>query len=307
MMASTKRCTRLAALALGLLVVCPIFAKAQAPSTPNASPATPASATPEQAALLKKTETFLRNLFGWGSDFKVDLGPLTDSASADFYTVPIHITINGQSDNGTVFVSKDGKTFVRGEMFSMTKDPFEDTRAKIHVEDSPSKGPADAKVTIVEFSDFECPHCRVLYSNLKELEAEFPQVRVVFKSFPLAQIHPWAETAAIGARCAYNQKPTAFWPVHDLIFDNQDILSAENIWDKLVSYAAQSGLDADVFKQCLASQEAKQSVAADHAQGEILNITSTPTVFVNGRTVVGGDKPTLEQLIRFEQQAHPER
>ena len=91
-------------------------------------------------------------------------------------------------------------------------------------------------MTIYEFSDFECPHCRAMNEILKQVEAENPKIRIVFKNFPLTQIHPWAETAAIGAHCASIQKPEAFWTIHDLIFDNQDVISAENVWDKLVSF-----------------------------------------------------------------------
>jgi protein-disulfide isomerase len=276
----------------------PAIAHAQAGTSATATESAQ-TAPPQQAELLKKTEAFLRNLFAWGADFKVELGPLGESASPDFYTVPIRITVNGQSDNGTVFVSKDGKTFLRGEMYSMSKDPFAETRAKLHLEGSPSKGPSDAKVTIVEFSDFQCPHCRVLHSTLQAIETEYPQVRIVFKNFPLTQIHPWAETAAIGAHCAYQQKPASFWQLQDLIFENQDLISSENAWDKLIGFSSELGLDPEAMKTCMSSPEAKQAIASDHAEGEALSLTSTPTVFVNGRTLVGGDKSTLEQFIQF--------
>ena len=283
-----------AVLVMAVGLAAPVFAQ-----SPAQGATTKSSASPDQAALLKNTENFVRNLFAWGPDFKVELGPLSPSASPDFYTVPVRVTVNGQSDAGTFFVSKDGKTFLRGELFETTKDPFAENRAKLTPEGSPSKGPADATVTIYEFSDFQCPHCRALHELLKQVEAENPKIRVVFKNFPLVQIHPWAETAAIGAHCAYIQKPDAFWTVHDLIFDNQDVISAENVWDKLVAFAAQANLDAASFKTCLASPDAKQAVAADHQLGDSLNVTSTPTLYINGRPLIGGDKPTLQQYISF--------
>lgn len=299
MTAGATQKTILALIALASTLGLPAVIRAQATSGPPAAAAAQIPA-PQPAELLKKAETFIRNLFAWGPDFKVELGPLGESASPDFYLVPIHITVNGQSDNGTVFVSKDGKTFLRGEMYSMSKDPFAENRSMLHLDGSPSIGPSDAKVTIVEFSDFQCPHCRILHSTLQSIETEYPQVRIVFKNFPLSQIHPWAETAALGARCAFEQKPASFWTVQDLIFDNQDVISAENVWDKLVGFAAQSGLDGDGLKTCMTSQEAKDAIAKDHAEGESLSITSTPTIFINGRTLVGGDKPTIEQYLRFE-------
>lgn len=270
----------------------------------QSSPFSASAPSPEQAALLKSTESFLRNLFAWGSDAKVDLGPLQPSASPDFYTLPVRVTVNGQTDVGSVYVSKDGKIVLRGDMYSTSADPFAEDRAKIHLDDNPSRGPADAKVVAVEYSDFECPHCRELYENLKTIEPAYPQVRFIFKDYPLIQIHPWAETAAIGARCAYIQSPSAFWKVHDAIFDNQDVISPENVWEKLVGFATDAGLDPAAFKSCLTSDEAKSAVEANRAEGDALGVQSTPTVFVNGRPDVGGDKNLLEDFIKFELAAH---
>jgi protein-disulfide isomerase len=264
--------------------------------------AAPASvvASPEQARLLKSTEAFVRHFFGWGADVKVTLGPLGASASADYYTVPVQVILGGQTQTGEFFVSKDGKTLLRGEMYDMSVDPFADNRAKIHIDGNPSKGPANARVTLVEFADFECPHCRELYEELKAVEARYPQVRVVYKDYPLTTIHPWAQTAALGGRCAFEQSPAAFWKVHDMIFDNQDILSAENVWDKLVDFATRASLNADSFKACLSSADAAKAVEANRAEAIALNVTSTPTVYINGRPLVGGDVETLDRIIDFE-------
>lgn len=264
----------------------------------SATPATPPSA--ENTQILKNTESFIRELFAWGPDFKLKIGPLSPSPSQYFYTVPIEVTVNGQTDKGTVFVSKDGKTFLRGEMFNTAANPYADNIAKLHTEGNPSVGPTDAKVTVVIFSDFQCPHCRELSNTLATVIPEYPQVHFVFKDFPLTQIHPWAEAAAIGAHCAYMQSPKAFAPVDAQIFAEQDLLSAENIWEKLISYATQAGLDPDAFKTCMSSPEAKAAVDASHREGEALNVTSTPTLFVNGHPLIGGDKATLEQYIKYE-------
>ena len=264
----------------------------------SATPATSPSAQDPQ--ILKNTESFIRQLFAWGPDFKLKIGPLGPSPSQYFYTVPIEVTVNGQTDKGTVFISKDGKTFLRGEMFDTAANPYAENLSKLRTEGNPSVGPADARVTVVIFSDFQCPHCRELSNTLATVIPEYPQVRFVFKDFPLTQIHPWAETAAIGAHCAYVQSPKAFARVDAQIFAEQDLLSAENIWEKLVSYATQAGLDPDAFKSCMSSPEAKATVDASHKEGVALSITSTPTLFVNGHPLIGGDKPTLEQYIKYE-------
>jgi len=271
---------------------------AATPAAGATRPATPAS--PEQAKLLKSTEAFVRVLFGWGPDVKVELGPLAPSAAPDYYTVPVSVTLNGQKESGQVYVSKDGKDLLRGEIFDMSTDPFAANRAKIHAEGSPTKGPTDAAVTLVEFSDFECPHCRALWEAMKAVEARYPQIRIVYKDFPLTNIHPWAQTAALGGRCAFEQSPASFWKVEDSIFDNQDALTPENIWDKLVEFATGAGLHADAFKACMASPEAAKAVDASHAEGVALGVDSTPTVYINGRPLVGGEESALVQYIDFE-------
>jgi protein-disulfide isomerase len=187
----------------------------------------------------------------------------------------------------------------------METNPFAENLSKLHIDGNPSMGPADAKVTIVEFSDFQCPHCREFSRMLRNLAPKYPQIRIVFKDFPLTEIHPWAQTAAVGARCAYMQKPNSFWTIQDQIFENQDLISSENVWEKLAGFAAQDGLDADAFKACMPSPEPAQAVTANRRDGEALNVNSTPTAFINGRTVAGGDKLTVEQYIRFELSIRP--
>jgi protein-disulfide isomerase len=275
-----------------------VFTALFAPSS-RAQSSTPPS-SPDQSQLIHSSEVFIRNLFTWGPEYKLKLGPLGPSPSPDFFQLPIEVTIKDQNEKGTFFVSKDGKTFVRGEMFDMNSDPFAANRAKLHIEGNPSQGPDTGRVTIVEFSDFECPHCREVHSVLQSVQQHYPQVRLVFKDFPLTQLHPWAETAAIGGRCAFQQSPAAFWKVYDQIFDNQDVISTANVWDQLVSFAGQAGLDTDAFKTCLSSPEAKQAVEANHADGVALGVNSTPTLFINGRLLVGGDLTTIEQFIDFE-------
>jgi protein-disulfide isomerase len=261
----------------------------------------PAQNTSEgEAQFLRNSEAFVRKLFAWGPDFQINLGPTSPSPSPDFYLIPVHITYNGVSDSGVLYISKDGKTVLRGELFDTSADPYAANRAKLHTEGNPSKGPAGAKVTLVEFSDFQCPHCRALYLAMKTLAPKYPQIRVVFKDLPIAALHPWAETAAVGGRCAYRQLPDAFWVVHDALFENQEYISTANIWEKLIDFAGQAGLDKEAFKTCLASPEAQKDVGVNMDDAGILGITSTPTVFVNGRPVVGGDPATLEQYINYE-------
>jgi protein-disulfide isomerase len=254
----------------------------------------------DQSQLTHAAEAFIRNLFTWGPEYKIKVGPLGPSPSPNFYSLPIEVTYKDQTEGTTFFISKDGKSFVRGEMFDTAADPFAADRAKLHIEGNPSKGPADAPVTIVEFADFECPHCREIHEILKTVLKDYPRTRLVYKDFPLPQLHPWAETAAIGARCAFQQSPAAFWKMHDLVFDNQDAITPDNVFDQLTALAGKIGLNTDSFKACMASPEAKRAVDANREDGVSLHVDSTPTLFISGRRLVGGDLSSIEEFIKFQ-------
>jgi len=249
----------------------------------------------------KDIEAYLRDLYAFGPDVKLVVGPLKASPVEGLMETNVDVTIGENKQAAKFYVSKDGKFLFRGELSDLTKDPLAENLAEIRMNDSPAMGDAKAPVTIVEYSDFECPVCRSLHDVLRTLLPKYGgKVRVVFKDFPLDQLHPWARTAALAGRCAYQQDANVFWKLYDLIYDNQDIISASNAWTKMTDYAEQSRLDVGVFKSCMASPEAAAAVNASRANGEKLDVNSTPTVFVNGRRMVGADAHLLEQYINYE-------
>ncbi len=274
-------------------------AHAQQPKS-AATSATPV-ATSATSQTQKNIEAYLRNLYAFGPDVKLIVGPLKDSPVEGILEANIDVTIGENKQAAKFYVSKDGRFLFRGDLSDMTKDPLAENLAQIRMTDAPALGDPKAPVTIVEYSDFECPVCRNLHDALRGILPNYAgKVRVIFKDFPIEQLHPWARTAAIAGRCTYQQKPEAFWRLYDLIYDNQEIISAANAWTKMTDYAAQSSLDGDAFKRCMASPEAAAAVNASHANGEKLEVNSTPTLFVNGRRLVGADAHLLEQYINYE-------
>jgi protein-disulfide isomerase len=283
---------------LALLLMCSSVALAAFAQAPEQG------APPSQAGLEKKVVTYLRELYAWGPKFQVALGPFKDSQVPGFYDVEVKVTVADQSDTGTILISKDGRFLFRGEINDLFADPFAANRALLHLESNPSKGPASARVTVVDFSDFQCPHCRLYYQTMKKIEPRYPQVRFVFKDFPLTDVHPWAMSASIAGRCVFQQAPEAFWKVHDAIFEDQANITPENAWNKFIQFAQQAGLPADSFKACMASPEARQAIEANMAEGRALKVASTPTIFVNGRPLPGGTEETLLQYIDYELASH---
>jgi len=281
-----------------ILLFCAIAPQARANQAQSATAAPVAAA---QTPIQKNIEAYLRHLYAFGPDVLLVVGPLKETAVEGLLETTINLTVGENKEIVKFYVSKDGKFLFRGEMSDMTKDPLVENRSQIQMKDAPSLGDPKAAVTLVEYSDFECPVCRNLHDVLRDLLPKYPgKVRVVFKDFPLEQLHPWARTAAIAGRCAFQQNPAAFWKMYDLVYDHQEIISASNAWTKMMDYAGQSGLDTETFKACMATPEAAEAVNASRANGQLLDVNSTPTVFVNGRRMVGADAHLLEQYINYE-------
>jgi len=162
--------------------------------------------------------------------------------------------------------------------------------------DGPALGPETAPVTIVEFSDFQCPFCRQARPQLRALVERYPdQVRLVYRHLPLESIHPRARAAAEAAACAEAQG--RFWEYHDLLFENQQALSD----DDLRRYATEVGADPAQFSACVEAQEYAGKIDADVAAAKSIHITGTPALVINGIVVFGlQSEEALDSLIREE-------
>jgi protein-disulfide isomerase len=157
----------------------------------------------------------------------------------------------------------------------------------------PHRGNASAPVTIVEFSDFQCPYCTKGAEVVEQLVAKYPNdIKFVFKHFPL-NFHPWAMPAAIAANCASTQKPEAFWALHDAYFEHQKEITPQNVIDKSREYLAASGIDMAKFVACAEDKDtpeyktAAAAVGADMQLGGRLGVSGTPGFFVNGIFING--------------------
>jgi len=145
----------------------------------------------------------------------------------------------------------------------------------------PARGPGNAKVTIVEFSDFQCPYCGAAYTTVEQLMQQYAgKVKLVFRQFPLP-IHPQAEKAAEASLCAADQGK--FWEFYDLLFKNQKKLDVSD----LKAYAGSAGLDATKFATCLDSGEKKKQVDSDVEAGQAAGVNGTPAFFINGVFING--------------------
>jgi protein-disulfide isomerase len=184
--------------------------------------------------------------------------------------------------------SSDLKWVVFGDIVDTSVDPAKAVMAKMSLKDEPFSGAKDAKVVIVEYSDFQCPFCKRGYDTIEQqvLKQYDGKVKFYFKSFPLS-FHPWAQPAAIAAECAKMQKPDAYWKLYHSYFEHQGEVNPTNVKDKAVEYLKDSGIDMTKWNDCYDNKKSLDRVTAQQNEGAGLGVTGTPAFFVNGRMLVG--------------------
>ena len=193
--------------------------------------------------------------------------------------------------------------FRNGEQPSPTTPTRQQPLAPVEVsaDDDPFLGDANAPVTIVEFSDFQCPFCGRFFTEtlplIKQNYIDTGKAKFVYRDFPLSSIHPEATPAAEAAECADEQGK--FWEFHDKIFMNQEVLGKEFY----ILAAGDLGLNIGQFIQCINTRRYQSEVQADFNYGSGLGITGTPTIFINGRMIVGAQPyAVFQQAIEAELQ-----
>jgi len=147
--------------------------------------------------------------------------------------------------------------------------------------DDPFLGEENAKIVIMEFSDFQCPFCKAAFPSIREITSEYKNIKYIYRDFPIDDIHPDARAAAEAAACANEQE--LFWPYHDRLFQNQHDLSDES----LIKYSTQAGLDREQFLECFEEKRYAQEVENDRLIGVSLGVRGTPTWFINGGKIEG--------------------
>lgn len=262
------------------------------------------ASAPEKTAIDKaKVEAYIRHLFVWPSAIDVAVGDPKPGPMPGFYEVEIRGSQGNASQEETFYISKDGQKIIRGNVFDIGQNPFKTDLDKLKTEYQPSIGTPGAPVVLVEFSDFECPFCRQQAKMLREelLKAYPKEVRLYYLDYPLESLHPWAKSAAMMGRCIFHQNASAFWDYHDWIFENQEEMKIENLKDKVVEFAKGKGVDADQLSKCIDSGATEAEVNKTKAEGKELDVNSTPTMFVNGRRMVGTLQwPDLQRVIDYE-------
>lgn len=230
----------------------------------------------------------VRELFKIQTASNVTAGPFRNSPFPNLLATTVTVDDGKQKVNQDFYLTQDNRCLVVGTVFSLALDPKREALRNIITVDQPSQGPARAPVTVVEFSDLQCPMCARIHEFLeKELLPKYGnKVRVVYKEFPLA-IHDWSLTGSVACQCAYQINPASYAAYRSLIFKNQTSFNITNVRGLLLDYGEQTGVDRLRLAACIDSKASLPRVEENVREGNLVGVSRTPTCFVNGKMVVG--------------------
>jgi protein-disulfide isomerase len=232
----------------------------------------------------------IQEVFKVPATVKISVGAFKPSPSPGFEQGTITFD-DGKApkQDRAVLRTRDGKHLIISELYNLAVDPKQQALHTISLHDEPSEGPASAPVTIVEYADLQCPTCARMHEFLqtKVLPRYGNKVRLVFKEFPLVGIHDWSFTAAIADRCAYEINPSSYVSLRTAIFRDQQLINITNLRDTLLSLGELAGVDRVKLAGCLDAKSSLPFIQRDMAEAKRINVSQTPTVFINGRMMLG--------------------
>lgn len=275
-----------------------VFVCAAMGAAQNAAPIASAVNLPSEATV----NAFLQATFGYEAQVSWKISSIKPSTAAGLAEVDVVLATPQGQQISRFYVSADGEHAVVGDIIPFGAKPFDPVKNILAKGIAgPAKGPKNAPVTIVEFGDLQCPACKAAQPAIEALVAAEPTARFVFQNFPL-EMHNWAAKGAAYADCVAQASNEAFWKFIAKTYETQGDITAENADEKLTAIADGVGLKGADIAGCSTTPVTKAHVDASLALGKAVNVTGTPTLFINGRTVGNVSQvpaDTLKQLVEF--------
>lgn len=262
----------------------------------NGSAAAASSGSGLPADVVRRIESEVRSRYNVPPQIAISLSAPKPSEFTGYETVVVTFTGGTHTTSHDFLLSKDRKTFAHLDKMDISQDLM----SKIDLKGRPVRGNPNAKVTIVNFDDFECPFCSRMHATLFPglLKTYGDKVKVVYKDYPLVEIHPWAMRAAVDGNCLAAQNNDAYWDFADYVHSSQREISQKadgakdwkESFDRLdvaaKTQGTKHGLDQAKLEACMKKQD-ESSVRASMAEGDKLGVDSTPTLFINGERLSG--------------------
>ena len=285
-------------LATGLAVAQTTPAK----STPTRSAEKPAASGTGNLPSEATVDSFLRQQFGYEADLTWKISSIKPSTMPGLAEVNVVLASPQGQQSTRFFVAPDGQHALVGDIIPFGPRPFDPAKMVLDTGISgPERGPKDAPVTIVEFGDLQCPACKAAQPTIEALVAAEPNARFVFQNFPL-EMHNWAAKGAAYADCVGHASNDAFWKFVSKTYETQSDITAENADEKLAAIADGAGVKGADMAACAVKPETKAHVDASLALGKSVDVTGTPTLFINGRRISSFDSrmsDVYKSLVEF--------
>jgi protein-disulfide isomerase len=247
-------------------------------------------------------ESFLHEQFGYQSDMSWKISSIKPSTIEGLAEVTVVLANQQGQQLSRFYVSPDGQHALIGDVVPFGAKPFDPAKNALEKGiTGPSRGPKDAAVTIVEFGDLQCPACKAAQPTIEALVAAEPQARFVFQNFPL-EMHNWAAKGAAYADCVGRASNDAFWKFVSKTYETQAEITAANADEKLTALADGAGVKGSEIAACTTQPETKARIDASIALGKKVDVSGTPTLFINGRKIGSFDNrlsDVYKNLVEF--------
>src|ERR1022692_2271644 len=277
-----------------LLLTCGLAA-AQSPNgakPADKSAAAPAANLPSEATV----DSFMQQTFGYEANVTWKISSIRPAPVPGLAQVDVVLASPQGQQISRFYVTADGEHAVVGEIIPFGAKPFDAAKKTLEKGmTGPSRGPKDAPVTIVEFGDLQCPACKAAQPAIEALVASEPNARFVFQNFPL-EMHNWAAKGAAYADCVGHASNEAFWKFVAKTYETQSDITAANADEKLTALAEGAGVKGADIAVCTSTPVTQAHVEASLALGKAVNVTGTPTLFINGRSIGNVSQVPAESL-----------
>jgi protein-disulfide isomerase len=273
-------------------------AQSSAAKSPEKAPSAVAVSLPSDATV----DSFLEQTFGYQPQLSWKISSIKPAPVPGLAQVDVVLATPQGQQLSRFYVTPDGEHAIVGDIIPFGPKPFEPVKKTLEKGImGPSRGPRTAAVTVVEFGDLQCPACKAAQPGIEALIAAEPNARFVFQNFPL-EMHNWAAKAAAYAECVGQASNEAFWKFIAKTYETQSDITAENADEKLTALADASGVKGGEIAGCAITPVTKAHVDASIALGKAVNVTGTPTLFINGRSIGNISQvpaETLKGLVDF--------
>jgi protein-disulfide isomerase len=278
---------------ISLLTCSLAIAQTSTTAKPAEKPASGAAVNlPSEATV----DSFMQQTFGYESQVTWKISSIKPAPVPGLAQVEVVVASPQGQQLSRFYVTADGEHAVVGEIIPFGAKPFDPAKKTLEKGiTGPSRGPKDAPVTIVEFGDLQCPACKAAQPAIEALVAAEPNARFVFQNFPL-EMHNWAAKGAAYADCVGHASTAAFWKFVAKTYETQADITAANADEKLTALADGAGVKGADIAVCASTPVTQAHVDASLALGKAVNVTGTPTLFINGRSIGNVSQVPAESL-----------